>query len=470
MVFMLCTEFIEPMNTIAPVTITIRNQLRLSGLTPELYARLTETMQFLNPKWIENERMGRWNRKTPKVLKFYRRHGNGRLFIPRGYLRQLIQLCRRSQQPYVLDDQRRTLNAVPMQFEGTLRPFQQDAVDVMLSRDFGTLSAPTGSGKTVMALAMVAARKQPTVVVVHTRELATQWLERARQFIGLDGKQIGQIGGGRKRPGTVFTVALVQTLVRRTAQITPKTGFLIVDECHRCPSRTFTRAVKAFDCRYLLGLSATPYRRDNLSRLIFWYMGDMHHQVDKKNLVARGAVLPVDVFFRETGFDSMFDPVTDYSRMLSQLADDDERNRLIVDDVAAECNRHPGTCLVLTDRKRHCDALQALLRYRHGITAAVLTGDLRTGQRKEVLASVTAGKVPVLIATGQLVGEGFDCALLSTLFLASPIRFSGRLLQYLGRVLRPAPGKNKARVFDYVDVKVDTLKSAARARKRVYAR
>jgi superfamily II DNA or RNA helicase len=123
-------------------------------------------------------------------------------------------------------------------------------------------------------------------------------------------------------------------------------------------------------------------------------------------------------------------------------------------------------CLVLSDRKAHCEALQALLR-RQGIEAHLLTGDLKNGDRQAVVESLNAGQVKVLVATGQLIGEGFDAKELSTLFLATPIKFSGRLLQYLGRVLRPAPGKDKARVFDYLDP-VGVLENAARARQRVY--
>jgi superfamily II DNA or RNA helicase len=108
------------------------------------------------------------------------------------------------------------------------------------------------------------------------------------------------------------------------------------------------------------------------------------------------------------------------------------------------------------------------MRYKHGINAEILTGDLTTEQRKGVIQRLDQGQVKVLIATGQLVGEGFDCKNLSTLFLATPIRFSGRVIQYLGRVMRPAPGKKKARVFDYVDIKVDALQAAARARLKVY--
>ena len=136
--------------------------------------------------------------------------------------------------------------------------------------------------------------------------------------------------------------------------------------------------------------------------------------------------------------------------------------------LAAETQSNPGICLVLSDRKKHCDNLRAILRYKFKVDAELMTGDLSENQRKDVMEKLNQGKIKVLIATGQLIGEGFDCRDLSTLFLATPIRFNGRVIQYLGRVLRPAPGKNKARVFDYVDVKVTPLLKAAEARQRVY--
>jgi len=111
-----------------------------------------------------------------------------------------------------------------------------------------------------------------------------------------------------------------------------------------------------------------------------------------------------------------------------------------------------------------------LLKFRFKVEAELLTGDLSMDERQLVIGRLNQKKAKVVIATGQLVGEGFDCRDLSTLFLATPIRFSGRVLQYLGRVLRPAPGKKMARVFDYVDVHVDTLNKAAMARQQVYQR
>ena len=103
-----------------------------------------------------------------------------------------------------------------------------------------------------------------------------------------------------------------------------------------------------------------------------------------------------------------------------------------------------------------------------GIAADVLTGDTRDKEREAIVGRLNSGNVKVLVATGQLIGEGFDCRGLSTLFLATPIKFSGRLIQYLGRILRPAPGKDKARVYDFVDVNVGVLRASAKQRQRVY--
>jgi superfamily II DNA or RNA helicase len=450
------------------LTITITHSLKINHAPVKLLETLVDRFQMLNPKWIENERMGRWNRGTKKILRFYRRFGKNGIVIPRGYARQLIFLLKRENLSYHLDDQRRLMPEVNFSFNGGLKTFQSTAVAEMIKKDFGTLSAPTGSGKTVVGLFLIAQRRQPTVVVVHTKDLAFQWIQRIEQFLGIPADQVGLIGAGKHSIGERITVALVQTLYRCTDQIVPHTGHLVVDECHRAPSRTFTEAVTVFDCRYMLGLSATPWRRDKLSKLIFWHLGDVHHEVDKVHLEEKGHILKADVVVRATAFEPYFDPVNDYSRMLSELTADDARNRLIALDVAKEVRAGKGICLVLSDRKKHCETLQGILRYRLDVHAELLTGDLSDDARKAVLARLENGQVTVLIATGQLIGEGFDCPDLSTLFMATPIRFSGRVMQYLGRILRPAQGKSRARVYDYVDERVAPLVAAAKARQRVY--
>lgn len=448
--------------------IILSSNLRIHDIPSALYQILIEKFTLQNPKWIENVKMGRWNRGTPKFLRIYRKITGGGLILPRGYIRQLIFLCRKNAVDYHIEDRRTHLEDLSFSFYGQLKTFQQSAVRVMLSKDFGTLSAPTGSGKTVMALFMIAQRKQPALVVVHTKELAIQWAERIESFLGIPSHEIGTIGGGARKMGERVTVAMVQTLYKYVDEVAPRIGYLVVDECHRTPSRTFTEAVSEFGSHYMLGLSATPWRRDGLSKLIFWYLGDVRHEIEKKGLIASGDVLRAEVVTRYTDFKPYHDPVNEYSRMLSELTADDGRNRLIASDIADETEKNQGVCLVLSDRKKHCETLHALLTYKHGISAELLTGDLKSSERKAVLEKLNTGGVKVIVATGQLIGEGFDNNSLSTLFITTPIRFSGRVLQYLGRVMRPAPGKTLARIYDYIDIHVEPLVKAARARQKVY--
>jgi superfamily II DNA or RNA helicase len=447
------------------VKIIVSNKLQIKDASDLLLEEIKHRLTIENPVWIENEKMGRWQGETPPRLRYFEQTPSG-LITPRGFLPQLIGMAKRCGEPFQIEDRRRVLAEVDFQFSGELRPFQKEAAAAILARDMGTLAAPTGSGKTVMALYMVSQRRQPVLIITHTKELLNQWAARIGQFLGIPENEIGRIGDGEKTVGEKITVALVQTLYKCADEVFPHVGYLIVDECHRAPARTFTEAVSAFDCKFITGLSATPWRRDRLSKLIFWYVGNVVHEVDKGHLIETGDVLPAEVVWRETQFKPYLDPASEYSKMLSELTEDPERNRLIVQDIAQEASNGGGICLVLSDRKTHCEVLHCLLS-REGIESHVLTGDLSDGDRKATVEALNSGKIKVLIATGQLIGEGFDCKELSTLFLTTPIKFDGRLVQYLGRVLRPASGKDKATVYDYVDP-VGVLKAAATGRGRVY--
>jgi len=315
---------------------------------------------------------------------------------------------------------------------------------------------------------VIAARRQPALVIVHTKELLNQWIDRAETFLGISAKEVGIIGDGKHTIGDRITIATVQSLYKCANEIRDHIGFLIVDECHRAPSRTFTEAVTAFDSKYMLGLSATPWRRDKLSRLIYWYVGDVVHEVNSEKLLKTKDILPVKIIARHTEFKTLLNPSEQYSKMLSELTQDATRNELIAQDVAREVQGGCKGCLILSDRKSHCGAMQDLLWREHNIKSELLTGDTPKAKREDIVAKLNTGKVKVLIATGQLIGEGFDCKQLTTLFLATPVKFNGRVIQYLGRILRPAPGKKTATVYDYIDKHVGPLKASARSRQRVY--
>jgi superfamily II DNA or RNA helicase len=445
--------------------IELNNKIKITDSRPEIVKHIQYALTIDNPKWIENDRMERWNGKTPRHIKCFEHYGNI-LLCPRGFLPGILSIAKEYGEHYEMVDNRRTLPPVKLNFYGELRDYQQNACSDVYSRDMGVLCAPTGSGKTVVALALIANRQQPALIIVHTKELLHQWCERIRSFLGIDA---GIIGDGKKQIGeSPITVAMIQTLYKTADHVSPTVGHLIVDECHRTPNRTFTEAITAFNAMYLLGLSATPYRRDRLTKLIYWHLGPIVHKVDRSGLVKCGAITDFEVRIRVTDFETDLDPSTEYSQMLSQLCEDSERNRLICADVSAETLSGNGSILVLSDRKSHCEALKGILKNDYGLEPVILTGDIPHKDRQKIIGDLNQSKVKIMIATGQLIGEGFDCKGLSILFLATPIRFSGRVIQYMGRILRPAPGKNKAVLYDYVDSRIGVLNCSAKMRQKVY--
>ncbi len=447
----------------------ISHKLFLSEMPEAVKEKVMAELTLENPKWLENLKMGRTNFRVARHLKYYSTRTCGGLIVPRGYGERLARICEDLDEKVEYEDQRRSLPEVDFSFTGELRPYQSAACQAMLRRRFGTLCAPTGAGKTVCGLYLVAARRQPALVVVHTRDLAMQWVERIEQFLGIPAREVGMIGSGQSRLGERVTVATVQSVYARAKELKKRIGHLVVDECHRAPSRTFTAAVTAFDSAYSLGLSATPYRRDGLTQLIFWHLGGMHARIDAEDLMGSGAILRPEICIRHTDFHTRRDSTEEYAQIIADLTADRARNELIVDEVGREVHGGSGVALVLSDRKGHCRELRALLSERHGISGTVLTGDTPLPERKDLVARIQEGREQVVFATGQLIGEGFDASNLTSLFLATPVKFSGRLIQYLGRVLRPCAGKVQPKVYDFVDNRVGVLESAGRARGLVYA-
>ena len=446
--------------------IQMDNQVTTTDCRPGTIKEIQRRLTFPNPAYLENEKHGYSNYKTERLIRCYVSIPGG-LSFPRGFIGQVLRIVGENGEPVSFLDERRTLPEVDFSFTGRLKPFQQIALSAVLKRSFGTLQAPTGSGKTVMALAIIAARRQPCIVVVHTKELLIQWIDRIETFLGIPKRDVGVISGGKMRIGNKITVALVQSLIKFAEDVVEHIGFLIVDECHRCPSKTFLDVVTRFDCKFMLGLSATPWRRDGLTRLIYFYLGDEVHKVDGQGLVDAGDICRAEVVTIQTDYQTRLDPATEYSRMLSELCEDEPRNELVVLSAIQESRNQGGIVLVLSDRKTHCNVLRSIL-LDSGIDSDVLTGDTTTKDRMALTDKFKAGNVRVLVATGQLIGEGFDLPEITSVILATPIKFSGRLIQYIGRALRPSPGKDCARIIDFCDARVSVLAAGARSRLRTF--
>lgn len=457
------------------IKIKLSKQVHLYNLPDHLDDKFKTDYMVINPLWLENQKRGRWN--NPKIKKYIFGFSATlkRLSLPAAAFEYVKETLKKNDLPFKVYDTRINKPA-KIRFKASLRDFQTVACKKVLKQNYGTLVAPTGAGKTIMGLYITAERKQKTLIVVHTQELAEQWTKRISSFLNVKETEVGRIGGGQFQIGTKITVALIQSVYNRIDSLKEQFGMVIADECHRAPSRMFTEALNKFNCNYRLGLTATPFRRDHLERIIFWYLGDIRHRVNKDYLIDNGYILKPQYIMRGTNFKEPktktgveIDPTADYSKMLSVLTENRIRNILIVDDVAKE-GRKGNFNLIVSDRKSHCEELCELFVTLYGKSAKVLTGSTPKKDRKDIIEAVNKGDIRYLFATGQLIGEGFDCSNLNNLFIASPIKFSGRIIQYVGRIMRPAPGKDKPLVYDYVDWEIPVLARSARHRIGVYGR
>ncbi len=448
----------------APLHLIVSSDTRIRGRLPfDVWQYLKKRLTFTNPAWIENEKYGYWQGSTPKTLSYIRREDKGLTsVIPRGFTGQLLKCLGYHGLKYTLEDQTRRLPGASFTFTKTLHPFQQQAVDTLLKKRFGVLDSPTGSGKTVMGLYLIARRQQPALVICHTKELLYQWRDRAAEFLDLPSHEIGLVGDGKKTISDRLTVGIVNSVHKLSDTLREQVGHVIVDECHRAPSKTFTEAVSTFDSRFMLGLSATPYRRDGLSRLIYFFIGDPVYSIAPQTLQHLRRIMTPRLRIRETAFDYAYQD--DYQEMIKHLTADPRRNSLIVSDIL-KATQGAGMSLVISDRKEHCAALYYLLREHRSIR--LLTGDTPSKQRHQIIEALNRGEVQILIATAQLIGEGFDLKALSNIFLATPISFTGRVKQYVGRILRTSEEKQEAVIYDYLDPP-GVLQASFKSRTRAY--
>lgn len=448
------------------ITVTAEAQLRVdkAGLSPPMLAAIKHLASVANPEFFRKQRLRLSTWQTPRVIRAYDEDMT-HLHLPRGVRDDLEQLTHRAGSRLEVHDALPEIEPVELTFTGTLTDRQQTAVDDLADHDLGVLVSPPGTGKTVMGCAIIAAARVPTLVLVSRTLLAEQWREQLRALLDLHDEQVGMLGGGRDRRSGVVDVATIQTLARRDGirELTEGYGLLVVDECHHVPAVTTHRTVSQIPARRVLGLTATPYRQDRLEALISMQCGPIRHHPDP---APTGLNLRLQI--HQTSFTVEDNDRTPIQQIFTALADDATRTDQIAADVAAQVAAG-RRCLVLSERTSHVTDLATRISERD-VEVLVLHGGLNRSDEADVMARLehVAERPLAVVATGQYVGEGFDCPPLDTLFVTFPFSAKGKAVQYVGRVLRPFDDKDTVTVHDYRDAAVPVLDRMHDKRRATY--
>lgn len=439
----------------------IRNKIRITECPDELAFWIRQKLTFVNPQYASAKK---YNKKFwgPRIIKIYSVVENS-ILVPRGFVVNILEKAKSlGIKVNIIDKTYSTDKNIGLFFNGTLRDYQQRAFNKLIKNRYSTVEIPTGGGKTVLGLAYLAYLNQPTIIMVHTKELMYQWADRAKTFLNTEDGDIGFFGDGKKDFGKKITVAISNSLNKLdTRDLMNKFGLVVIDECHRIPSEKYRGNLLKINSKYILGLSATPYRNDGLDEMIEFCIGPRRVKIDKAELLQKGKLVYADVFIQETKFNTRHDGSSEFHKVMAELTKDKQRNTQICADVYKDYKKHKQPCLVLSRIVEHVKTLYENYKtYNQDTECAYLVGKMSAKKRKENLELIRSGKCKVIFASESLLREGFDLPDLTALFITTHIRYEGSLIQSLGRVLRPSEGnKLRARIYDYCDVDVGVLKN-----------
>jgi superfamily II DNA or RNA helicase len=448
----------------ATLSLVLADQIYIpkENLSAALRNELLHLAAFQNPEFYRAQAMRLPVYDKPRIISCAEDH-EAHIALPRGCLDDLRALGQNHAMQLHIDDLRETGQPLAVSFVGQLRPEQEAAAAAILAHDTGVLAATTAFGKTVLAAWLIAQRGVNTLVLVNRQQLMEQWAERLAEFLSHPAKQIGRLGGGRRRLTGEIDIALIQSLVRK-GQVDDRVagyGHLIVDECHHLPAVSFELVARRSKARFVTGLSATVVRKDGHHPIITMQCGPVRYRVDAKSQAA-ARPFTHHVYVRPTAFLPRNalpeDPRAAFQELCQDLQRDLSRNAMITADVAA-CLQEKRNPIVLTERTEHVDLLVDALTDLPA-ELFVLRGKLskrELSRTLEELRTRPADQPRVILATGKFVGEGFDDPQLDTLFLAMPVAWRGTITQYVGRLHRLHEGKREVRVFDYADLNVPML-------------
>ncbi|MHB8282127.1 MAG: TOTE conflict system archaeo-eukaryotic primase domain-containing protein [bacterium] len=466
-----------------------RIYIKTNNISSELLNLLKNLASFQNPEFYKKQQLRLSTHATPRII-CCAELKDEYLSLPRGCIEDAESLLKDYNIKLNNSDKRNTGKKIQAAFRGVLTDTQQNALDSILSFDLGVLVAPPGTGKTVMAVAAIARRSVSALVLVHRKQLMEQWRLQLSALLCIDKKEIGVIGGGKNNPTGNIDIATIQSLSsykEGSANPAAGYGFIIVDECHHIGAFSFEKVLNSATAKYILGLTATPYRRDGHQAIINMQCGNIRHQIKQKDITEN--CLKASVIIKQTNFTYEYYEHADDFRanaanksnktnevnkinindLWNKLIEDNNRNDLIVRDIIDALDKGIFP-LVITERKKHLELLETMLRNKADLIA-VFHGGIKLKSNRATLDKLRNSSRSlrrVILATGSYIGEGFDEPGLNALFLTMPISFKGRLIQYSGRLCRNYKDKQDIYIYDYLDENVSILAAMYKKRIKTY--
>ena len=476
---------IEKSDFSSEIVITRSNMfyIPLGQLSSKVLNHLRRIASFRNPEFYSKQALRLSTYQTPRIITCADLTDEY-LALPRGCEDAVTTLLKEKNVAYRFEDKTNHGRAISIHFNGELRENQQEAVNALATNNTGVLSATTAFGKTVAAIGLIAEHSVNTLILVHTKALLDQWMQRLEQFLVIDNVPVIEKGKHKKNLSPIGTlsstgnklhgiidIALMQSCIT-DGEVKPFVkdyGLVIADECHHVSAVNFEQILKAVNARYVYGLTATPIRKDGHQPIIFMQCGPIRYNADARSQM-RDQTFQRLLVPRFTPFRPVSGEDLSFTKVAQQLAEDEYRNLFIVKDVieALKDGRSP---IILTSRTAHVEILANLLK-PHCPNVITLVGSESTKEKRqkmEYLQSIPSTEPLVIVATGKYVGEGFDYARLDTLFLVSPVAWKGIVAQYAGRLHREFDGKEDVQIYDYIDIRVPVCESMYRKRLKGYA-
>ena len=460
-----------------------------TNLKAAMQNRIRRMAAISNPVFYKNQAIGTSNYDTARWIYLGKDHLSGYIQIPRGLQDELWENIKQADIDYEMEDERQQGRKINVDFKGELRPEQDKALKELIRYDNGILHAATAFGKTVVSSAIIAQKKINTLIILESSALIEQWKEALEKFLNINEglptyetktgrvrkrkSLIGTLQGAHDSMTGIIDIAMAGSLCKKGKyhKMMNEYGLVLIDECHHSASETIANVLKEVKAKYVYGVTATPKRGDGLEKINYMLIGPIRYSYTAKEKAKEQGIQHL-VYPRFTMTVPPRGVITDKmhpNEAYEIIHNNDVRDEQIIEDVK-NCVAAGRTPVVLSRYKDHSEKFYERLK-NYADHVFLMTGNNSKKEHRKILEQmhqVDKNESLILIATGSLVGEGFDFPRLDTLFMATPVSFRGVVEQYAGRLNRDYAGKENVIIYDYVDNHIPMFNNMYMKRLKAY--